>query len=750
MRVIHVISGGDTGGAKTHVLSLLQELNKHIEADLVCFLGGEFYEEAVASGIHCYLVEQRRRWDLGVLSELRKLLRERQYDVWHAHGARANFITALLKPWLSIPAITTMHSDYRLDFEGNWYKYHVYTTLNALALRFFDKYVAVSDSFKDMLVSRGFNEEDIGVVYNGIDFQRPLDLPDRREALERYGLGQLASRKLVGIVTRFDPVKGVDVFLEGARHVAEQRDDVHFLIVGDGPDRPNVTAAIDRAGLNHRVHLLGYVEGPDALINAFDINTLTSHSESFPYALLEGAHLKRPTVASRVGGIPRLILHGETGLLFEAGDANEFARQLLELLDNPKAAEELGRNLYNHASRTYSVASMAARQLEIYRGLTTPSTPKPSRRIVLSGYYGFENSGDEAILETIIDNLRRPDNQVQITALSGDPANTSVTYGVEAVPRASLPALYRVLSRADLVISGGGSLLQDVTSSRSLWYYLGVIAFAKLLGKPVMVYANGLGPIDSPTNRALTRRVLETVDFITLRDRESMQLLGELGLRNPNVELTADPVFTLAPPPVEARKLMAKEGLPQGFFDGEVVGVCLRPWPGQDKIVEIVADVLDGLRRSGKEIVLFPMQHDRDMAVLRELQRAMNESTVLLEEPYGAREILAITGAFDWIISMRLHTLAALHGLPMIGLIYDPKVESFLEEVGQIGVELGSMTRVELQSAVEQLQAERGTRTEAVRRQARGLQERARRNAELARRILEQQRYSNNSRKEPL
>ncbi|MEW6545450.1 MAG: glycosyltransferase [Bacillota bacterium] len=366
MKVLHLISGGDVGGAKTHVLSLLKGLQERITIRLVCFTPGIFYEEARGAGIDVLLLAQNRRYDLSVLRDIYDMAQREGFQLLHTHGARANFLVILLKPWLKRPLVTTVHSDYTLDFAGNLYKSLVYGNLNRLALRFFDYYVAVSRSFRDMLVARGFPADRVFTVYNGIDFRELPPLPPREEVLRRLGLDIPPSDAVVGIVGRLAPVKGHSIFLRAASMVLREYPAVHFLIVGDGEERSNLEAQARELAIADRVHFLGYHPHPDAIMSVFDVNTLASFSESFPYALLEGARLARATVSSDVGSVAELVIHGETGLLYPPGDAGTLARCLLELLAHPERRRELGHRLYEHARANYSLEKMRDQQIAIY------------------------------------------------------------------------------------------------------------------------------------------------------------------------------------------------------------------------------------------------------------------------------------------------------------------------------------------------------------------------------------------------
>lgn len=367
MKVMHLISGGEMGGSKTHVLSLVQALQKKIDITLMCLMAGDFFNEGRKMGLNIGTLQQRKRYQLHTVFELGRLLRREGYTLLHCHGPRANFYGALIRKLYKIPALTTIHSDFLLDFQHNFYQHKVYTTLNTLALKTFDGYFAVSENFKEMLVSRGFPADKITVIYNGLDFDAPVKTVSRQEFLKKHGLNIPEEAKIVGILARLHPIKGLDIFLQGAKTVAEAELDTHFLIGGDGERRDRLLALRDKLGLKDRVHFAGHISDPLPFMQALDINTLTSYSESLPYVLLEGALLRKPSVSSDVGGIRKLIIDGETGLLFPAGDAAAFAGRLLTLLRNGELAKQLGENLYRHARENFSLAKLAAVHTEVYK-----------------------------------------------------------------------------------------------------------------------------------------------------------------------------------------------------------------------------------------------------------------------------------------------------------------------------------------------------------------------------------------------
>lgn len=372
--VLHLISGGDTGGAKSHVFTLLRSISPHRRVVMGCFLPGEFLDDARSAGIEARLFAQRNRFDLRVLGPLAAACRAEGVGLIHSHGARANFVTALLRRRVRIPAVTTVHSDYRLDFVGNPYKQVLFTAINAWALRRFDAYFAVSRPFRDMLVERGFAAERIHVIYNGLDFDAPAPaIGDRAAFLDAHALpAPREGELLVGCLGRLHRVKGQDVLISAmARLLARPpwAGRLRLLLAGDGEEQASLQHRAASLGIGDRVHFLGHISDAPAFLAAIDLHVLASRSESLPYALLESARAGTPCVATRVGGIPELVIHGETGLLAAPGDVAGLAEAIALACGEPGLRERLGRSLRQHAAANFSVRRMVQGHLEVYRAI---------------------------------------------------------------------------------------------------------------------------------------------------------------------------------------------------------------------------------------------------------------------------------------------------------------------------------------------------------------------------------------------
>ena len=544
MRVLHLISGGDSGGAKTHVLSLLHSLNEHIRADLVCYMEAEFSKEARELGIPTQVFDGG--FNIG-LKKTRELIENGNYDIVHCHGSRANLTGALLKEHFNIPFISTVHSDYKLDYLGRPMAAMTYGQLNKMALRRMDYRVCVSDQMRETLIGRGFEPNKLFPLYNGVDFSRPKPSITRSEWFNDIGCTFPEDSIVVGIAARFDAIKDVATTVRGFAGAARENEKLRLLIAGDGRERDMLKALCTELGVRDKVFFAGWINGMDGYYASVDINAISSLSETFPYAVTEAARAGIPTVASRVGGLPKLIINGETGMLFEPRDHETMTRCILALANDDKLRKKLGRAVYEKAKREFSTESTCQRQLKIYRTVIERYN-EPRCGAVICGAYGHGNAGDEALLTAIAGQLRSIDEDLRIVVVSKNARHTRRTHGLSTIRRWQILRLRRELKRSKLFISGGGSLIQDVTSRRSLWFYLHTISLAKKCGCKVQMYGCGMGPLNYDYDRKRAAKTINRcVDAITLRDPLSLEFTREIGVTVQEVLVTGDPMPTRRP-----------------------------------------------------------------------------------------------------------------------------------------------------------------------------------------------------------
>ncbi len=362
-------------------------------------------------------------------------------------------------------------------------------------------------------------------------------------------------------------------------------------------------------------------------------------------------------------------------------------------------------------------------------------------KVLISGYYGFGNAGDEAMLSAIVESLRSRNENIEIVVISGDAEATSSVYNLKAIRRFDAKAIIKEMRTSDLVISGGGSLLQDITSERSLWYYLSIIQFAALLRKKIMLYGQGIGPINGKFARMLTGFVCRRADCITVRDQGSAKELQALGIAQKDIVVTADPVFAITPSDRErGYKKLERNGFGNKKFK---VGISVRPWQCLTGYKQVLADVADNIiEKHGGSVVFIPLHHPQDTKVSREIFELMKnkQECIVLENMRSTNDFLSIIGNMDLLIGVRLHALvfAAVMNVPIVGISYDPKIDRFLEGIQAKPVAcMRSVTfpvlMDKIDDVIENLDKERQIQGECVAQ----LKESAQHNADLAIKLLQ-------------
>ncbi len=684
MKVLHLIRGGDKGGAKTHLFILLDELKKYIDCKVVCLIPGVFYQEILKKDIETVLVEQKKRFDLSVVKKIEKIIEEEHFDILHVHGAMANFIAQFLKKRINIPIVTTMHSDYLLDFDA-FLKKIIFTNLNKWSLKKIDYFIAVSDGFKDMLIERNFRPNSIYTVYNGMEFNNvPKEITPKEVFRENFGIKKEDGVIYIGIVARFDAVKGVDIFLKGAKKLYDKNKNVRFLIAGDGDQGDELKVLAKDLGIYDVTYFLGFVHDIYGFLNFIDINCLTSLCESFPYSMLEGAAMKKPMVASNVGGINSLVREGETGYLFTAKNADEFYEKLSKMCENPEQIEMMGEEIYRVATTLFSAENFARTHITIYNNILSDFSDRKKYDFLISGYYGYKNSGDDALLLAMITELKNQKDNVRVAVFSKNPKETKRIYRVDAFNRFNPISIYSTIRKAKVLLSGGGSLIQDETSSKSLWYYASILKTAKRCGLKVMQIANGIGPVKRERNRRLAGKVINSsVDKITLRENKSMAELKKMNISVDSM-VTSDPAMILeGSPKKEIIRVFERENIEQG----EYVCISMRDWkynpPDFEEKIAAAADYI--VEKHNLKVIFIPMQYPADIAISERIAGKMKHKSDIIKERLSIENTIGIIRDAEFVLAMRLHTLiyAVSMNTPIIAIKYDPKVDGFMEYLKQ-------------------------------------------------------------------
>lgn len=704
MKIIHLISGGDVGGAKTHVHSLLQGLGKTETVQMVCFMEGVFAEEARQLGIPTKVIKSRSlRADYRALVEF---IQEGGYEIVHCHGSRANMMGALLRRRLHLPVVTTVHSDYRLDYLGRPLSRLTYGTINTVALRFLDYRIGVSDGMVRQLISRGFDPKRLFSIYNGVDFSDLTAPLTREEFFRSIGLKMEPDTVVFGIAARISPVKDMTTLINAFAEAVKQCPNIRLVIAGDGEQAEEMRALAASVCPPDTVVFAGWLSDIASFYQAIDVNVLTSLSETFPYALTEGARMQCATIASRVGGVPDLIEHGINGLLFEPQDRQTLAQHMVKMATDSAFRRRTQIALHQKTADQFSVEATVEHQKEIYRTILRLQSRKQNKKdgVLICGAYGRGNAGDDMILQAIINQLRHVDPDLPIDVLSRKPKQTRMRYRVGACHIFNPFAFLQVMRRTKLYISGGGTLMQNATSNRSLHYYLTSIRLAHSAGNRVMLYGCGIGPITGRLNCRRTARVLNScADMITLRDDKCAAFLQELGVTKPEIHITADPALLFDP----AEENTDPDAFAELGLDPEkqYAMFVLRPWYGYNLRVESLAQAAQNLyHKHGCIPVFLALEPERDL-------KAIEKVTQLLDCPYLTispldrdDKMIRLFSRMSIVVAMRLHALvfAAGQGVPLLGIVYDPKVDGFLEYLGQKNyIPLQDVTAERLETEIE-------------------------------------------------
>jgi polysaccharide pyruvyl transferase CsaB len=338
------------------------------------------------------------------------------------------------------------------------------------------------------------------------------------------------------------------------------------------------------------------------------------------------------------------------------------------------------------------------------------STNNYVMRVLISGYYGYGNLGDEALLSGIITGLKNYGHDV--TVLSGNPEYTKQLHTVKAVSR--YKGLPLALLQHQVVISGGGGLLQDKTSSRSLQYYLGVLSLAKRLGKKTIVYGQSIGPLSESGKRAVASS-LKGVS-VAVRDEMSQGLLSKLGIES---ELVADGALLLRGGDEEMRSNLEKTSLHPLTSSFPVL---LFPRAGYPAITTALTKLAQTLIAKGHAVTGVSIQPNEDRHDLETIRAAVPGFTIL--EATSPQDLVQLISQSRYVVSGRLHglILAAVANVNFCGLVYDPKVAAFLSEAGAASFTLPVDQQRLIQSVLEQIPVDWGSVETLKKRAERGLE----------------------------
>ena len=681
--------GLEIGGAETHIVELSRELTRLGHKITVASSGGVYEKELTEHGIshvNLPLGSKDPRSLIKSYIGLKKLIKRENFDIVHAHARIPAAICGRLAKKLGFKFITTAHYDFKVTAFykkiTNWGEYQL----------------AVSHDLKNYLIKNyGSNPDNISVTINGIDTEKFTCERDITPILTEFALDKDAKRVLyVGRIDK-EVAHAALVLAENAYKIAQRHPGTQVMIVGGGTAFEQLKANAERSN-----ELAGYkcvtLTGPRT-----DISSFTAMCDVFvgvSRAALEAMAAKRPTVLAGAQGYMGIFEESK----LELARANNFTcrgevipdgdmivNDVCALLSADKTELEAIGN-YNHevVKKYYSVAKMAGDYLAVYENCGSRMSERGD--IIISGYYGFANLGDDTLLRSLIASLRHEKPDIKITVLSSNSKKMRSLYGARTVNRYNIPAIIAEMKHAKLLINGGGNLIQDGTSRKSLFYYTFIMKLAKKMGLKLALYANGIGPLYDKRSMKLAAKVIDSADMITLRDPESLELIKEIGCHNAaeRALISADPAFNrLDTDPKWIEFVLAREGLDPA---GRYFMVSVRSGNTLDGSKTSYDDrVVSELSRAVGEIsekysltpIFVPFQSEVDNDITERVQKQAGAGRIM--SGLSASELCGILDMCEFALSMRLHLLifAASHCVPMIGVSYDKKVDSFMRYIGE-------------------------------------------------------------------
>ena len=729
MKILMTLMGMEIGGAETHVLELCKALKNRGHEIIVASNGGAYENELQKYKITHYKVPLHNK-KIGNLIKsynlLKKIIIENEIKLVHAHARIPAFLCGLLQKKLGFRFVTTAHWIFKSSFPFN------------ILTKKKKKTLAVSNDIKKYLIDNySLDEKNISVTINGIDTKNFSSSMQYDNLIKELGLNK--NKKHIVCVSRLDKDRSLCAhkLLEIAKDIC--KDKAELIIVGDGNDMSQIKSKVDLINKDGKIVFLAGART--------DINKFLALADIFvgvSRAALEAMSSKTPT-----------ILAGNEGYIgiFDSSKFNNaiqtnFCCRGCEFINSDKLKSDINKLLsmdknnlnklanfgYETVKNYYSIEKMADDALKIYE---TVRYKEKNIDVMISGYYGFNNNGDDSVLKSIIDDLKKYRPQIKIMVLSRRPFETKKLYNVDSINRFNFLAIKKYMRQTNLLISGGGSLIQDMTSTHSLRYYLWVIETAIKSHVKVMLYSNGIGPIKRNKNKLLVTDILNKVDLITLRDKNSFDELKKLNVNKPQIIITADAAFNL--------NFDIANSLPLEFdidTKTKYFVIAVRSWKynsdGFEKNIAVFADYI--WQKYNLMPVFVPMHPSNDCDITKKIISMMTAKSKFIGTNYSTNNLLNLISNAEFILAMRLHTIiyAIQTATPILALIYDPKVKAIMKEVNQsLSISVENLNLTKLKSLASELLTNQNKIRSELQNYNTNFKELASQNTELALKLID-------------
>jgi glycosyltransferase involved in cell wall biosynthesis len=320
----------------------------------------QFREAAEATGVRFEILHQACAYDVSVIRAALTIVRKNDINIIETHGYKAHVVGLALKLMTKLSWVAVVHGWTRENI-----KVEVYNWIEKYVVRYADRIVAVSDNIRMKLHLGKAGSGRLMTITNAADL---VDV-DQKFVCQRTTYGILGNELLIVVVGRLSPEKGHRCFIDALLQVSGKSDSVKALFVGEGHERESLQKIIQQNGMEGKIFLTGYQEDVASFYHASDIVVLPSLQEGMPVVALEAMMFAKPVVASSVGGIPEVVLHGETGFLVEPQNPAALADALLSLINDPRKRKEFGLAGKKRVETAFDPKSRTQKFLAMYRDL---------------------------------------------------------------------------------------------------------------------------------------------------------------------------------------------------------------------------------------------------------------------------------------------------------------------------------------------------------------------------------------------
>lgn len=369
LKVCHVASGDLLAGAEVLLLNLVRASSRETLSRtlFVVLNNGVFSRKLIEQGVKVLILEEKGfPADIQIVFNLAQFLKQEGVQVVHTHGYKSNVIGGIASRLTGSPLlIRTEHGKPPTALGYGFSKTTIFSLLDYFVGRFWtDKIVAVSHDLSRILSQR-YPVEKIETIHNGIDLSQFDEERTSKDLRSEFGVSD--ESKLIGIFARLNPEKGIGLFLKAAKLISLKAPHAKFFIVGDGPLSRELKEEAVKLKLEKCVVFTGFREDVFDLIRQMDVVVLSSVHEGIPMVMLEAMALRKPVVATNVGGISEVIDGRMNGILVPSGDDRSLAIACLELIENPELARSLGLNARKEVEERFSAESMLDKILTLYQ-----------------------------------------------------------------------------------------------------------------------------------------------------------------------------------------------------------------------------------------------------------------------------------------------------------------------------------------------------------------------------------------------